>query len=369
MTDERIDALIRQLDVPSDPDPDFVRSSYAALRPRARAARVSDASRIGRLRRDLRLVLAGARWPTTARPMGNVGLVVVLVLLVLATMAGLAVVGALNQDRPVRNGPSPGPSQLSFHRGRPRGPPPGGWARPALATLRRCFSMARCSWLGGQSQTEPGSSTSAELYDPRTGSWSPTGNMHGARDGQTATLLQDGTVLVTGGASLNGGGAVATAELYDPVRGSWTATADRLAAGSGHTATLLSNGKVLVVGGDHGDPRAAELYDPISGTWTATGRLATMRRGHTATLLPDGRVLVTGGPPDGREHGWATAELYDPSSGSWTVTGNMVRLRQGTPRRSCPMAGCSCTAATPKAAAVSQRPPPRCTTRSAGPGR
>ena len=80
MTDERIDALLRRLDVPSDPDPEFVRSTYAALRPRARAARVDDASRIGRLRRDLRLVLAGASWPSTARPVGMVGLVVLLVL-------------------------------------------------------------------------------------------------------------------------------------------------------------------------------------------------------------------------------------------------------------------------------------------------
>ena len=99
MTDERIDALIRRLDVPSDPDPDFVRSTYAALRPRARAARVTDTSRIGRLRRDLRLVLAGARWPPTARPVGMVGPVVLLVLLVLATTVALAVVGALNKDR------------------------------------------------------------------------------------------------------------------------------------------------------------------------------------------------------------------------------------------------------------------------------
>jgi hypothetical protein len=98
MTDERIDALIRRLDVPSDADPDFVRSTSAALRPRARAARVSDASRIGRMRRDLRLVLAGARWPAPARPVGMVGPIVLLVLLVVATTVALAVVGALNHD-------------------------------------------------------------------------------------------------------------------------------------------------------------------------------------------------------------------------------------------------------------------------------
>jgi Tol biopolymer transport system component len=100
MTDERIDALIRRLDVTTDPDPEFVRSTYAALRPRARAARVSDTRLIGRLARDLRLVAAGLRWPPMTRPMGTVGLVV---LLILATILVLAIVGALN--RTIQNGP------------------------------------------------------------------------------------------------------------------------------------------------------------------------------------------------------------------------------------------------------------------------
>jgi hypothetical protein len=102
MTDERIDALIRRLDVPSDPDPSFARATYAALRPRARAARVSDASRAGRLQRDLRLVLSGAIWPSMPRRAGAAAFVV---LLILAVMLALAVVGALNRVRPIQNGP------------------------------------------------------------------------------------------------------------------------------------------------------------------------------------------------------------------------------------------------------------------------
>ena len=170
------------------------------------------------------------------------------------------------------------------------------------------------------------STNSAELYDPGSGTWSATGSMHDGRDSHTATLLQNGTVLVAGGMESQ----LATAELYDPSSGTWTATAgSQLAAGEGHTATLLPNGKVLVVGGN-GNPRIAELYDPASGTWTATGRpMIRDHVEHTATLLPDGRVLVAGGPPNGRDNGSPTAELYDPSTGSWTVTGNMVRVRLG----------------------------------------
>jgi WD40 repeat protein len=100
MTDERIDALIRRLDVPSDPRQDFVRSTYASLRPRARAARARDASRIGRIVRDLHLVIADARWTSTARPVRLVGL---LALLILAAIVALAIVGAMN--RSIQNGP------------------------------------------------------------------------------------------------------------------------------------------------------------------------------------------------------------------------------------------------------------------------
>src|SRR5206468_3234457 len=65
-----------------------------------------------------------------------------------------------------------------------------------------------------------------------------------------------------------------------------------------HTATLLQNGKVLIVGGSNwpdGPLASAELYDPVSGTWSLTGSLATARQDHAATLLPNGKVLVAGG--------------------------------------------------------------------------
>ena len=65
-----------------------------------------------------------------------------------------------------------------------------------------------------------------------------------------------------------------------------------------HTATLLNNGKVLVVGGIDGEGTfhaSAELYDPATGIWTITGSLAIGREYHTATLLPNGKVVIAGG--------------------------------------------------------------------------
>jgi hypothetical protein len=186
---------------------------------------------------------------------------------------------------------------------------------------------------GGGYASVSGSLASAELYDPDSGSWTPTGNMIEARYGGTATLLPDGRVLVAGGFG-GDGRTLASAELYDPGSGSWTATASMIEARSG-TATLLLNGKVLVAGGSEyngtsnsGSLSSAELYDADSGSWTPTGNMVEARYGDTATLLPDGTVLVAGGVGT-RNISLDSAELYDPSTGSWTATGNMVEPHWG----------------------------------------
>src|SRR5262245_35139576 len=65
---------------------------------------------------------------------------------------------------------------------------------------------------------------------------------------------------------------------------SWSATSSLNTARSGHTATLLENGKVLVVGGADGvtSLSSAELYDPATGVWRPTGSLSTARGAHIA---------------------------------------------------------------------------------------
>jgi hypothetical protein len=90
------------------------------------------------------------------------------------------------------------------------------------------------------------------------------------------------------------------AELYDPAAGTFTATGSLAGTWNMPTATLLENGMVLITGGASGVPSsdvnlAAELYDPIRGTFTATGSMSVERTWDTATLLGNGKVLIVDG--------------------------------------------------------------------------
>lgn len=174
----------------------------------------------------------------------------------------------------------------------------------------------------------------AELYDPATDVWSPAGFPAVKRFGHTATLLADGRVLVAAGLTgpeANGGVVGETsAEIYDPNKSnswSWAASLPLTLGEDGNTATLLPNGDVLVVSGS-----IAAAYNPKSNRWSLTpGLREPALIPHTATPLPSGKVLVLGGCAQRPAFGcgrFAPPEVFDPATNSWSQAAPMQHGRE-----------------------------------------
>jgi len=170
-----------------------------------------------------------------------------------------------------------------------------------------------------------------EIFDPMTE----------GRNGHSATLLSDNkTVLIAGGqGSKDSGFRISnTAELFNldtKDKGFEnllpnTMTEKRI----GHTATLLDNGKVLIAGGQNQLPDKtnifhdnAELYDPNGRAFRLTfGSMSKPRIAHTATKLSDGTVLIVGGK-DSNEGFLDTVELYSPGDESFKSLINLDQPR------------------------------------------
>src|SRR5260370_145154 len=137
--------------------------------------------------------------------------------------------------------------------------------------------------------------------------------MSTARAFFSATLLANGKVLVAGGCNSV---CVASAELYDPDTGLFSPTGSMSTAREDHTATLLADGTVLLTGGDDGKVAfaSADRYDPDTGLSSPTGSMSAPRIVHVATLLADGTLLLSGGSDPAKKIGLASAELYNPPS-------------------------------------------------------
>ena len=194
---------------------------------------------------------------------------------------------------------------------------------------------------GGQgTATVPTATMTTELYDPLSRTFSPGPDLAIERALHTATLLQDGRVLITGGMD-SIGVCNKLCEVYDPVTQTFSPTGDMSTERADHTASLLADGRVLVVGGlqDYQNPGTAfavalgtsqttgEIWDPATGLWSPVGNeMQSKRSGHTATTLLDGTVAIVSGVNGGFSTGafggeapsfTNTVDIYDPSSNTF----------------------------------------------------
>ncbi len=222
----------------------------------------------------------------------------------------------------------PANSAFSVVRGFSLIPAPG----PQSSASATLLNDGRILLAGGMPPDTSATVAAAALFDPATNTFTATGSLTISRERHTSVLLANGKVLIVGGDTKASGGTETptyTAELYDPATGTFTLVGSMLQQRTGFTATLLPNGKVLIAGGQVGGAAtlfgSAELFDPSTNSFLTTGSMTVLRGGHTATLQASGKVLIAGG---GNTSGPVTsAELYDPVSGTFSATGDLRRAR------------------------------------------
>jgi hypothetical protein len=167
----------------------------------------------------------------------------------------------------------------------------------------------------------------AEVFDPRTASFSRVGSMEAPREGHVAVRLRSGQVLVVGGHTGPRGQLQLhqSCETYDPTNREFRRVGDLLVRRHKHDAVLLADGRVLVSGGsderdNQGVYDSTELFDPATATFAPGPTMRSGRYKHAGTslLLADGRVLIAGGAP--------RAEIYDPIGRTFEFVAGEARM-------------------------------------------
>jgi Galactose oxidase, central domain len=229
----------------------------------------------------------------------------------------IAATGCSTDERGPRPAPSPVPSIAGQGLA---------MAQPRAAHTATPLPDGRVLIVGGcvHDHCDGPAAADSEVFDPRTGRFTPGPPMRGGRAGHTATALADGRVLIVGGFPSEASPPLATAEVYDPATGRFEPTGPMSTRRAEHTATRLRDGGVLVAGGANGSGMlaGAEIYDPATGGFAPVAPLPGPRSIHGATLLGDGRVLVAGGR-SGRETLLDTAVVYEPATDSWHAAGRL----------------------------------------------
>ena len=167
----------------------------------------------------------------------------------------------------------------------------------------------------------------ANIFSPVTNTIIPAPPPAVNRLDFTATVLQNGKILITGG--VNNTGLLSSCELFDPSTYTWSSAANMNNGRTQHTATLLNDGRVLVTGGQDNvssSLSSCEIYNPLINVWTTTASMSTARCLQTASLISNGtsgNVLVVGGSSDFELTGLTSCEIFNPATSTWTTTASL----------------------------------------------
>jgi hypothetical protein len=166
--------------------------------------------------------------------------------------------------------------------------------------------------------------TSAQLWNPSTGAFSPIPNNATNMFCNAAVVLADGRVLAIGGHA-DWGVGLRNTDMFDPITKLWSFMAPMHYGRWYPTATVLPDGRVLAIsGGDTCETCIAsipEIYNPTTNTWTAlTTAPFSVALYPFMFVLPDGRVLEAGAT-----RAAVDTRVLDLTTNNWTVIDNTLR--------------------------------------------
>lgn len=168
-----------------------------------------------------------------------------------------------------------------------------------------------------------GGSPDAEIYDPSSDSWSPTGPLSFSRYNPGGALLRNGQAFAVGGDSLPPAYRSGTenGDRYNPLARSWTPTALAPIAGHG-PVVVLGDGRALWAAGSF------MVYAPNEDQWSAPVPIRATGGQMALSLLPDGNALAAGGGPAAPRIS-DRAEIFNRLSGQSNEIANMIASHGG----------------------------------------
>lgn len=208
---------------------------------------------------------------------------------------------------------------------------------PAMSVPRDAHTATllddgRVVLIGGYPGEGAGVLDSIDVIDPRSMTTTAQMPLSVARGGHAAAATVSGDVLVVGG-WIGPRTYTASVEMFEPAAGRVRALADAPYGADALDAVELRDGRVLVTGGQVAPGQAtasAATFDPGTGSWSRVGDLSTPRFKHFSVVLPDGRVLVMGGTTDDRTF-LNTTEIFDPVANAFTPGPDMSEPRYKLP--------------------------------------